>query len=95
MDTRTKMTVALLAVAAFSSTTATAIHSSDVNQTSATEFVVTQKYCGTKTFSAQDDIKFERRKKSYRERYRRIGGSNWFGQHYKNKSLGEVAEIVD
>lgn len=94
MDTRTKMTVALLA-ATFSSTTATTIHSSDINQTSATEFVVTQNYCGTKTFSAQDEIKFERRKRSYRERYRRIRNSNWVSQHYENKSLGEITEIVD
>ena len=94
MDTKTKMTAAIL-VAALSSTTATAIHVSNINQTSSTEVVVAQKKCGTNTFSSQDEIKFERRKKSYRDRYKRLGESEWFNKHYNNKSLGEVAEIVD
>ena len=34
-------------------------------------------------------------KKSYRERYKRIGESEWFNEHYENKSLGETIEIED
>lgn len=93
MDTRTKITVAF--IVAFSSSTATAIQLPEDFQTSATEVVIAQKSNGTNAFSTQDDIKYERRKKSYRDRYKRLGESEWFNKHYNNKSLGEVAEIVD
>ena len=33
--------------------------------------------------------------KKYRERYKRIGESEWFKEHYENKSLGETIEIED
>lgn len=32
-------------------------------------------------------------KESYRERYKRIGESEWFKEHYDGKSLGETIEI--
>lgn len=33
---------------------------------------------------------------NYRERYKRIGESEWFKEHYEGKSLGEVIdEIID
>ena len=31
-------------------------------------------------------------KKSYRERYKSIGESDWFKEHYEGKSLGEIIE---
>lgn len=33
-------------------------------------------------------------KKSYKERYKKIGKSKWFNRHYNNKSLGEVNSIT-
>ena len=90
MDTRTKITVALLT--AFSASTATAVHSPSAPMTSAPKVVVTW---STNAFLSQDEIKIEKRKKSYRDRYKRIGQSEWFNKHYNNKSLGEVTEIVD
>lgn len=90
MDTRTRITVALLT--AFSASTATAVHSPTELVTSGPKVVIT---CSTNTFLSQDEIKIERRKKSYRNRYKKIGEGDWFNRHYNNKSLGEVAEIVD
>lgn len=90
MDTRTRITVALLT--AFSASTATAVPFPSELQTSASQVVVT---CSTNDFMYQDEIKIEKRKKSYRDRYKRLGESEWFNKHYNNKSLGEVAEIVD
>lgn len=93
MDTKTKITFAL--IAAVSSSTATTAHMANSFQDSGTEFVATHKYYGTNAFFVQDEIKIERRKKSYRERYKRLGESEWFNKHYNNKSLGEVEDIVD
>ena len=91
MDTRTKITVAAL-LTAFSASTATAVPSTTVLQTSGPQIVVTH---NTNAFLSQDEIKVERRKKSYRDRYKKLGQSQWFNKHYNNKSLGEVSEIVD
>lgn len=91
MDTRTKITVAAL-LTAFSASTATAVSSTTVLQTSGPQIVVTH---NTNAFLSQDEIKVERRKKSYRDRYKKLGQSQWFNKHYNNKSLGEVSEIVD
>jgi hypothetical protein len=33
-------------------------------------------------------------KKSYRERYKSIGESDWFKEHYEGKSLGEIIEDI-
>ena len=93
MDTRTKITVAALLTAFSASTsTATAVSSTMVLQTSGPQIVVTH---NTNAFLSQDEIKVERRKKSYRDRYKKLGKSQWFNKHYNNKSLGEVSEIVD
>ena len=48
----------------------------------------------TSTAASQDDV-VVKRKKSYRARYQKISNSDWFNQHYNNKSIGEVEEIVD
>lgn len=31
----------------------------------------------------------------YRERYKRIGESEWFKKHYEDKSLGDTEEIKE
>lgn len=92
MDTRTKITVAALLMSAFSASTATAVPSAMELQTSGSQVVVTY---STNAFLSQDEIKVERKKKSYRDRYKKLGQSQWFNKRYNNKSLGEVAEIVD
>lgn len=33
--------------------------------------------------------------KDYRERYKRIGESEWFKKHYEGKSLGDVSDIEE
>lgn len=37
----------------------------------------------------------DKEKKDYKERYKRIGESEWFKEHYDHKSLGEVIEVID
>lgn len=94
MDTRTKLSVvAFLTV--FSTSTATAIEESQQSLYSNSEVVYSKNYYGTNTFVIQDEVKIEKRKRNYRERYRRIAKSSWFNQHYNNRSLGVVEDIVD
>lgn len=33
--------------------------------------------------------------KDYKTRYKNLSNSDWFNNHYDNKSLGETEEIVD
>lgn len=34
-------------------------------------------------------------KKSYKNRYKKIGKSKWFNKHYNNKSLGETINLLN
>ena len=33
--------------------------------------------------------------KNYKERYKKIGESEWFKKHYENKSIGDIIDILD
>lgn len=94
MNTSTKTTLSILLIASwYVSPTATAVDSVSHGDTT-TSTVMVNNLCDTRTTASQDDV-VVKRKKSYRARYRKISNSDWFGQHYNNKSLGESEEIVD
>lgn len=94
MNTSTKTTLSILLIASwYVSPTATAIDSTSHGDTT-TSTVMVNNLCDTRTAVSQDDV-VVKHKKSYRARYRKISNSDWFGQHYNNKSLGEAEEIVD
>lgn len=93
MNTSTKTTLSILLIAWHVSPTATAVDVVSYGDTT-TSTVMVNNLCDTRTAASQDDV-VVKRKKSYRARYRKISNSDWFNQHYNNKSLGEVEEIVD
>lgn len=86
---------ALAAWAILSPSIVNTAHSMVDQQTICSVIAFSLKDCSTNAYLSQDEIKYAQTKKSYRERYKRIGESEWFNKHYNNKSLGEVIEIVD
>lgn len=94
MNTSTKTTLSILLIAWYVSPTATAVDAVSHGDTT-TSTIMVNNICDTRTAASQDEVVIVKRKKSYRARYRKISNSDWFGQHYNNKSLGEAEEIVD